>query len=174
MKQTLLIICSALLLLSCGPRSTVHQVNDNNKTASRKPTHVINKGEKDMCSIPMRRENGVCYVMVKLNGVDMEVIFDTGASDVVISSVEAMFLLKQGKLTENDILGTSYYQVANGAISSGTIINLNTVQIGNKLLTNVRATVVDNMEAPLLLGQSALENFSSVSIDYTNNVIRIK
>ena len=112
--------------------------------------------------------------MVKINGVDMEVIFDTGASDVVISSIEALFLFKQGKLTEDDIVGTSYYQVANGGISSGTVIRLQSVQIGDRILPDVRATVVDNMEAPLLLGQSALDRFASISIDYANNVINIQ
>ena len=104
----------------------------------------------------------------------MEVIFDTGASDVVISSVEALFLIKQGKLSEDDVLGTEYYQVANGEISSGTVVNLRSVQIGTKTLSDVRATVVDNMEAPLLLGQSVLDRFESVSIDYKNNVINIE
>ena len=122
----------------------------------------------------MRRDDGVCYVDVKINGVDMEVIFDTGASDVVISSVEAMFLLKQGKLSEDDIIGTSNFQVADGSISSGTVIQLKSVQIGTKVLDNVRATVIDNMDAPLLLGQSALNRFSSVSIDYTKNIINIE
>ncbi len=122
----------------------------------------------------MRREGGVCYVIVKINGVDMEVIIDTGASDVVISSIEALFLLKQGKLTEDDIIGTSYYKIANGTISAGTVIRLKSVQIGDRILTDVRATVVDNMEAPLLLGQSALDRFNTVSIDYTNNTINIQ
>ena len=113
-------------------------------------------------------------MVVKINGVDMEVIFDTGASDVVISSIEALSLLKQGKLIDDDIIGTSYYKVANGSISAGTVIRLHSVQIGTKVLSDVRATVVDNMEAPLLLGQSALDRFSSVSIDYKNNVINIE
>ncbi|MBR1643911.1 MAG: retroviral-like aspartic protease family protein [Bacteroidales bacterium] len=162
-----------LLLSSCGPKSKVHPVSDN---IGRYPQNTNRQAlpRSGKTSIPMRREGGVCYVMVKINGIDMEVIFDTGASDVVISSVEAMFLLKQGKLTEDDILGTSYYQVANGSISSGTVVNLHSVQIGTKVLSNVRATVVDNMTAPLLLGQSVLGRLSSVIIDYSHNVINIE
>ena len=162
-----------LFITSCGPKSTIHPAKERESKTTAPPHKKIETvGSK--CSIPMRKENGVCYVMVKINGIDMEVIFDTGASDVVISMVEAMFLLKQGKLTEDDILGTSYYQVANGSISSGTVIRLRSVQIGSKSLSDVRATVVDNMEAPLLLGQSALDRFASVNIDYKNNVINIE
>ena len=173
MKKIPTLLSIALLLAACGPKSTIHPANSN----QRHPvvsTHKPMPTTTGKCSVPMRRDGGVCYVIVKINGVDMEVIFDTGASDVVISSVEAMFLIKQGKLTEDDILGTSYYQVANGSISSGTVIRLRSVQIGSKSLSDVRATVVDNMEAPLLLGQSALDRFASVSIDYKNNVINIE
>lgn len=173
MKPILSLFLITLLLVACGPKSTIHPVN-RNKGNSETPTYKPMSVSNVRCSVPMRRDGGVCYVVVKINGVEMEVIFDTGASDVVISSVEALFLLKQGKLSEEDILGTSYYRVANGNISSGTVIRLRSVQIGTKILSDVRATVVDNMEAPLLLGQSALDRFSSVSIDYKNNVINIE
>ena len=81
---------------------------------------------------------------------------------------------KQGKLKEEDILGEAYYQIADGTISAGTVINLRTVQIANKVLHNVQATVVDNLESPLLLGQSALSRFGEISIDYNNLTIEFK
>jgi aspartyl protease family protein len=101
----------------------------------------------------------------------MNFIFDTGASDITISATEAMFLYKQGTLQQEDILGTQQYQIADGSISEGTIINLRTVKIGKKTLKNVKASIVHNMEAPLLLGQSALAQFGKVSIDYNKNEI---
>lgn len=101
----------------------------------------------------------------------MNFIFDTGASDITISSTEAMFLYKQGTLQEEDILGTQQYQIADGSISEGTIINLRTVKIGNKTLENVRASIVHNNKAPLLFGQSALAKFGKISIDYKRNEI---
>ena len=39
------------------------------------------------------------------------------------------------------------------------------------LLHNVEANVVDNIQAPLLLGQTALSKFGKVTIDYNNNTI---
>lgn len=44
----------------------------------------------------------------------------------------------------------------NGNIFEGTIINLKDVMLGNLLLRDVRASVVCNQYAPLLLGQSVL------------------
>lgn len=121
--------------------------------------------------IKMMDKGGVYEVPIEINGANMNFVFDTGASDITISAVEAIFLLKQGTLTEDDIIGTEYYQIADGSISEGTVINLKTVKIGNKTLHNVKASVIHNMQAPLLLGQSALAQFGKVSIDYKRKEI---
>lgn len=60
---------------------------------------------------------------------------------------------------------------ANGGILEGTIINLKTVKLDNKTLEDVEASVVHNLSAPLLMGQSALENFGKISIDYGSGTI---
>ncbi len=73
--------------------------------------------------------------------------------------------MKQGKLTDTDIKGTANYIDANGDISEGTVIVLKTVQIGDRVLTNIDASVVHNLNAPLLFGQSAFEKFGKISID---------
>jgi aspartyl protease family protein len=121
--------------------------------------------------VKMNDKGGVYEVPVEINGSNMNFIFDTGASAITISATEAMFLYKQGTLQQEDILGTQQYQIADGSISEGTVINLKTVRIGNKTLKNVKATILHNNEAPLLLGQSALAQFGKVSIDYNKKEI---
>ncbi|WP_051554821.1 retropepsin-like aspartic protease family protein [Maribacter antarcticus] len=121
--------------------------------------------------IRMVYENGIYKIPIKINGVSMDFIFDTGASIISISETEAIFLIKQGKILEDDILGSIYYQDATGKISEGTQINLRSVSIGENEVYNVKASVVHNLEAPLLLGQSALSRFGKVTIDYNKNVI---
>ena len=56
-------------------------------------------------------------------------------------------------------------------ISEGTIINLTSVKIGNRVLNDVQACVIQVQNAPLLFGQSALQKFGKVSIDYDRNEI---
>lgn len=80
-------------------------------------------------------------------------------------------MVRQGQITEDDILGQQQFQDATGGISVGTIIRLKTVEIGGIVLHNVEANVVDNIQAPLLLGQTALSKFGKVTIDYNNNTI---
>ncbi|MBP2281700.1 aspartyl protease family protein [Flavobacterium sp. CG_23.5] len=121
--------------------------------------------------IVMSEEQGIYKIPVFINETKMNFIFDTGASDITISDVEAMFLYRQGKLLKEDILGSQQYQIADGSIAEGTIINLRTVKLGNRTLKNVKASIVHNNEAPLLLGQSALAQFGRVSIDYKKNEI---
>ena len=115
--------------------------------------------------VKMEKQNGINVIPVEIDGVKMNFIFDTGASTISISGTEASFLYKQGLLTDNDIRGKEKYLDANGNISEGTTINLKTVKIGERILTNVDANVVHNLNAPLLFGQSALSKFGKISID---------
>jgi aspartyl protease family protein len=68
-------------------------------------------------------------------------------------------------------LDIQYFQDATGKVSAGTRIRLRTVKIGDRILKNIEAIVIDNDEAPLLLGQSALEKFGKISIDNKNGII---
>ncbi|WP_198405776.1 retropepsin-like aspartic protease [Chitinophaga caeni] len=119
----------------------------------------------------MIKIGGVYQVPVEVNGVPMHFIFDTGSSTISISSAEALFLYKQGSLEISDFMGVANFIDASGNISNGTLINLKTIKIGNRELSNVRASVVLNLKAPLLLGQSALEKFGKISIDNRNKEI---
>lgn len=62
---------------------------------------------------------------------------------------------------------------ANGDVSVGTVINLRNVVFGGLKLKNVRASVVRNQKAPLLLGQSVFGRLGKMEIDNARNVIKI-
>lgn len=121
--------------------------------------------------VSFEHENGILKIPVIINGIELYFIFDTGASLITISNQEASFLYKNGKLLEKDLIGRSQFIDANGDISEGTIINLTSVRIGNRELQNVQACVIEGQNAPLLFGQSALQKFGKVSIDYAKNEI---
>jgi len=135
------------------------------------PYHLHQTVGRGKAIVKMKNQNGVYYVPCRINGSEMEFIFDTGASDISMSLTEALFLYKQGKLDEDDFIGIQQYQIANGSIQEGTVVILRNVEIGNRKLTNVRASIVHNISAPLLLGQSALAKFGKILIDYNKNEI---
>lgn len=123
--------------------------------------------------IPFTQESGVCKVKCAINGLPLYFIFDTGATDVSISSVEATFMAKNDFLSSSDIIGKQNYQTADGNITEGTVINLKDVKLGSLHLNNIKASVVRNQAAPLLLGQSVLSKLGKIEIDNTKKVLRI-
>lgn len=123
--------------------------------------------------VPFTRSGGVTKVKCEINGLPLHFVFDTGASDVSLSRVEATFMFKNNYISPEDIIGKARYIDANGDISIGTVINLRKVSFAGLDIENVRASVVDNNNAPLLLGQSVLSRLGKVEIDYERNVLRI-
>ena len=126
-----------------------------------------------VAEVPFTKEGGVCKVKCNINGLPLHFVFDTGASDVTLSMVEATFMMKNGYLNEKDVVGSQRYMDANGDISVGTLINLKEVSFGEQTLSNVRASVVRNQKAPLLLGQSVLGRLGKIEIDNSKQVLRI-
>ncbi len=123
--------------------------------------------------VPFTRKNGVTEVQCSINGLALYFVFDTGASDVTISQTEASFMMKNNYLSPKDVVGSQSYMDANGNVSTGTLLNLKRVNFGGLELDNVRATVVANQRAPLLLGQSVLGRLGTVNIDNTSRRIVI-
>lgn len=127
--------------------------------------------------VPYRETGGVKFVHVKVNGVGWDMIFDTGCSGTLLSLSEARYLVEKGLLVEQDILGTTHSQIADGSIVENMVVNLRKVSIiANEGKTidcyNVPATVSSNIEAPLLLGNEVLDEVAyEYTIDNTQKVI---
>ena len=134
----------------------------------------LGMAESKTAEIPFRRRGGVQEVACKVNGLPLNFIFDTGAGDVTISSVEAAFMFKNGYLSSKDVLGKASYRTASGDIVAGTVINLDRIELAEGVtLNNVRASVVKGQEAPLLLGQSVFRRLGKIEIDNQRQVIRV-
>lgn len=178
MKRRVLLYLLVLLsvcffFVGCRHRHYSEPITDDDMTVSQtdgddyREERSIRRGAK----VKMEECSGVYLVPINVNGLDLKFIFDTGASSICISSAEATVMVRQGQITEDDILGQQQFQDATGRVSVGTVVNLKTVEIGGIVLHDVEATVVDNIQAPLLLGQTALAKFGKISIDYDNLTI---
>jgi clan AA aspartic protease (TIGR02281 family) len=121
--------------------------------------------------IHMNYENGVYTIPCEVNGLNLKFIFDTGASNVSISLTEASYMLKHGHLEEDDIYGTSYAKIANGDITENTEILLKEIEIGGIKIYDIKASVVHELEAPLLLGQSAIQKLGKIQLDGNKLII---
>ena len=135
------------------------------------PEEVIISNET--IEIPFTPDGGCASVKCSINELPLSFIFDTGASIVSISQTEANFMLKNGYLTRQDIAGKGRFVNADGDVSEGTIINLREVDFGGLKLKDVKASVVKNQRAPLLLGQTVLGRLGKIEIDNKNKKIII-
>lgn len=194
------ILLIAVLFFGCDhPESKTYERNQKSNYGSQtfetesqpNPAYTVNEDlnnveiiEQEMENVPtppiyeepanvlsMEVQNGVRYVWIEINGIRLKFIFDTGASSICISPAEASVLYRQGTLTEDDFIGSQSFQDATGRISEGARINLREVKVGNIILKNIEATVIDNFNAPLLLGQTVFERFGKIEIDNENNEI---
>lgn len=124
--------------------------------------------------IQLQKQDGLYTILCKVNGLPLNFIFDTGAEDVSISLTEALFMLKNGYLDKNDLQGKEYFTDATGGISEGTKLLLKEIEFNGIKLNNVQASVVHQLKAPLLLGQSAISKLGKIEIDPYDNFLIIK
>lgn len=161
-SYALLAICSMMLILSCKPK------ND-------KPPYQLDNPNTATISIPYEDIGGVKTIPVKLNGITMNMIYDTGCSGIHLSLNEVQTLYKNGKLTANDILNSDYSSIADGSIVEVGKININEIVIGTGdnalVLRNKEAMVSLNQVAPILLGNEVLDELASVEVDNVSKTI---
>ena len=161
-------IIFVLLFISCG--------NKKQRSAYIDMDNVTSTPFSTM-EVPFKEDGGVKYVHVKVNGVGWDMIFDTGCSGTLLSLSEARYLAAKGLLEEQDILGKTHSQIADGSIVENMVVNLRQVSIitndGNSIdCHNVKATVSNNINAPLLLGNEVLDEVAyDYTVDNTNKVI---
>lgn len=123
-------------------------------------------------SVPMTKIGGVYEIPISINGVlKLNFIFDAGAADVSISSDVALTLIRTGTLKNEDFIGSETYKFADGSTAKSKVFLIKEIQIGNKKVFNIKASISNSLTAPLLLGQSVLNKFGKVTIDYKNEII---
>jgi clan AA aspartic protease (TIGR02281 family) len=119
----------------------------------------------------MENMNGVYRIACSVNGAKMKMIFDTGASKVSLSETMANFLYDNGYISKEDVLGTSKTQTADGSIHDNVVINLKDIEISGLHIKNVQAVVISSQNAPLLLGQSAIQKLGHISLNGNKLII---
>lgn len=115
--------------------------------------------------IQMEEYGGVYRIPCTVNGAKMKFIFDTGASNVSLSMPMAEYLFDNDYIKEDDLIGIGKAQTADGTIIDHLKINLRKIEIGGLKLTNVEAIVIASQNAPLLLGQSAIQKLGQVQLN---------
>lgn len=128
-----------------------------------KPTYTVK-------TVPLRYRGGVYELKATINGeVTVYFVVDSGAATVSISGSAARILIDNGSLTRKNLLGKSDYVMADGSTRTAIKVRLESLAIGDLVLHNVVANIIEDPQAPSLLGQSALQRFGKWNIDAANH-----
>lgn len=186
MKRLHLILYIALAVIlfsSCDTRekkkivfdSVADDIELDDDSSTQIASADYSNTNNDVISVPYKEQRGVKFLDVSINGMGVQMIFDTGCSGALISIDEAEYLYKKGRITNEDIKGVTQAQIADGSIVENMVINLKEVIVGGQVVCpDVEATVSPNTNAPLLLGGEIINRFAAYSVDNENKVINFK
>lgn len=167
--------CAIFLLIfvftSCGTRTESAESYFDDEISETE--YFDDEISEDYIEIPYREIGGVKQIPVKINGMGFYMIFDTGCSTNLISKLELLSLIKNGVISEEDFLGVTQSSIADGSVVENLVVNLKEVVLDDKIIFyNVQASVSENIEAPLLLGNEILNQVESYEIDNNEEVIK--
>lgn len=125
--------------------------------------------------IELIRAPGNTYeIPVIINGVlAINVIFDTGASDLSLSPDVALTLYRTGTIKDSDYIGSQTYRFADGSKAKSDLFRIHEIKIGKFKIYNVTASISNSLEAPLLLGQNVLSQLGKITIDYNKHLLYV-
>jgi len=128
----------------------------NDISNSARPSQIIAEGNQ--IEIPRRRD-GHFYITAKLDGVDIDFIVDTGATEIVLSKADARRL----GFNPDDLLFLNSARTANGEVGLALVV-IEQLELGPLLDENIRAWVNEGELDTSLLGMSYLSLFQSIEI----------
>ena len=141
-----------------------------------KQAPVTLKRHSNTIQIPFEdRNNNQIWIPVKMNGVSMDMLYDTGFNGTVsMSLLELQTLAKQGQFSTEDIIGTSYSSIADGSIVGNGVVQLHLLKIADFEIKNVIALVSLNQEAPVLIGREVFSQIArKVEVDDASKTLNI-
>lgn len=147
------------------------------KNTTSQPPYDLEKKDYNVVSVPFKEMDGLKVIPVKLNGITMDMIFDSGCSEVHMSLNELQTLCKNGQFDPSDVIGVSYSTIADGSIVKNGAIRIREIEIGGEdgvTIHNVEASVALNQSAPLLLGNVVFDELESVEVDNVEKVINFR
>lgn len=120
-----------LFLSSCGDGEQKKLTYYDNEEIETEDVELdeFNPGTSDgiegnYVAVPFTEQGGVKLIDVKVNDqFTVDMIIDSGCSGTLISISEAKYLYEKGCISDEDILGTTQSQIADGSIVENLVIN---------------------------------------------------
>jgi|GEM_PF-3422711 len=152
----------------------VEQTKDSDFFSSKNYNNRNQLSGPNAATIPLVSSNGVYLMDVTIDNKTYRGVLDSGASTFLISKEMIIALLESGFIERSHFKDMSSYEVADGSSVVGLNLILPEIKIGEFLLNDVAATIVDGQTSTILIGQSILKRFSSWEVDRTVNKLIIQ
>lgn len=167
MRKKILIVLACVIAIII-----VYKITED--TTINPPVDLSMSTEDNAIKVKYTDMNGVKRIPIKVNGVSIDAIYDTGCSGMHMSLQELQTLCKNGQFDESDVIGVSYSQIANGDIVQNSVIRIREVEIGGEngiIISNIECTISLNENAPVLIGESVFRELASVEVDNIEETI---
>ncbi len=119
--------------------------------------------------VPLERVGEHFVVEARVNGVPIKFTIDTGASTVSLSKYSMGLLIFAGAVDRSDVGGETLMQLSDGSTEKFRLFNIRELVLGEIVLENVEAAVVQEGTGSDLLGQNVLNRLGIWSIDTYND-----
>ena len=116
--------------------------------------------------------HGMTYVKIKTGSIVQVWLFDTGASDLLITKDMEAELKKENFITAQNYLGTGEYEMANGMVDTCRKYQINNVQIGKFYINNIVIAVSDKARR-IIVGKGLLNKFSNWTLNNSDNTLTL-
>ncbi|MEM7439172.1 MAG: TIGR02281 family clan AA aspartic protease [Pseudomonadota bacterium] len=136
------------VLLAYGARDTI--------TQQLVPSRALETGEGYEV---VRAPDGHFYLTLQINGVPVDFVVDTGATQIVLTKADA----RKVGLDPDTLNYVGFANTANGQVRTAQVV-LNLVTLGDLQTSRVRASVNDGEMFESLLGMTYLSQFSEITI----------
>jgi len=123
--------------------------------------------EKNIMRFPVSSD-GHFYLRIKVNGVPIRFLADTGASHIVLSPKDANKL----GFDLNELVFDRFYETANGTIR-GSLVEIERFEIGDFCFKKIGASINEKEMRHSLLGMSFFNRLDSYEVKHNTLTLRL-
>lgn len=113
---------------------------------------------------------GMTFVKIKMGSLVQFWLFDTGATDMLITKEMEETLKTENVITQGNYIGIKEYEMANGVIDTCRTYKVNGIRIGKFFLDNITVAVSDKAKR-IIVGKSLINKFSTWAINNKNSTL---
>jgi hypothetical protein len=148
------------MLYKCG--NPFAEQGDEFRNWNTKSTNDLRGPDIDTVSI--LNLDGMTYVKLKIGSLVQIWLFDTGASDLLITKDMEKILREEKVIGDTNYLGIGEYEMANGAIDSCKRYRINNVKIGDFSVDNITIAVSEKGKK-IIAGKTLFNKFAKWTLN---------